>query len=296
MGTCKMCNKSGLFFKVDEFELCLSCMQRIKTEAGPIVEKLQYDMNAYDKYNREDIKYDCAKRMVPNFEQLLKYEKMGIPILNGKVGTVSNTILKLTAFINEYEDKNLVQYKRELRTKKSIKEFKKTESYVVVDFETTGFNPQKDRIIEIGIVKVQNGNIVDTFNMLINPCIKIPDEISHITGITDEMVKNQPKLSDVLTQMNIFIDNNCFISHNALFDASFYKTAVGGKLPASFTYIDTLDMVRNLYPELKNHKLDTLIKLFSLPVDSRHRALSDAISTQALFEKCLSDILEEVKS
>lgn len=295
MGTCKMCNKSGLFFKVDEFGLCLSCMQKIKTEASPIVEKLQYDMTAYDKYNREDIKYDRAKRMVPNFEQLLKYEKMGIPILNGKVGTVSNTISILNAFISNYEEKNLINYKRELKTKKSVREFKKTNSYVVVDFETTGFNPEKDKIIEIGIVKVQNGNITDTFCMLINPCIKIPDEIKDITGITDEMVKNQPKIIDVLTQMNSFIGSNCFISHNALFDVSFYKTAVEGKLPASFLYIDTLDMARNLYPELKNHKLDTLIKLFKLPVDNRHRALSDAISTQALFEKCLSDILEEVK-
>jgi DNA polymerase III epsilon subunit family exonuclease len=292
IGTCKLCIKSGLFFKVNNAGLCPSCMYKIQIDVGPIVQKLQYDMNAFDKYNREDIKYDRANRMIPNLQQLLKYEDMGIPILNGKVGTVALAISRLTEFVDTYIETSLINYEFKIKTKKSAREFLKKGKYVVVDFETTGFNPQKDKIIEIGIVKTANGIIIDTLDMLINPGIRIPKEIVKKTGISDELVKNMLHINDVIEQVREFISDNYFIAHNVVFDASFYKVALGGTLPETFTTIDTLYMARHLYPDLMNHKLDTLIRMFNLPVENRHRALSDALSTQALFEKCISDILK----
>ncbi|MDO5016565.1 MAG: 3'-5' exonuclease [Eubacteriales bacterium] len=158
--------------------------------------------------------------------------------------------------------------------------------YVVIDTETTGLSPGKDRVIEIAAVKVINGKIADSYTTLVNPRVKIRPEITSLTGITNGMLTAAPVIENVIGTINEFIGDNTLIGHNVVFDLKFLASEFSRcGLPVSpRDYIDTLPLARREFPNLQNHKLATLISELRLADKQDHRALSDANCTHRLYQ------------
>lgn len=160
------------------------------------------------------------------------------------------------------------------------------EDYTVVDIETTGFDPMFDEIIEVAGIKYRGRNEVGRFQSLVKPDDGIPDYITALAGITNEMVADAPGIEDVLPRFLEFIGEDIVVGHNVHFDVNFlYDYAEDFELkPFSNDLVDTLRLSRRLYPELQSHKLSALAAHFGVEPDGEHRALADCVTTQ----KCLS--------
>ncbi len=158
--------------------------------------------------------------------------------------------------------------------------------YVVFDIETTGFTPGKDHITEIGAVKIKNGEIIAEYKTFVNPCIPIPKPIIELTGITDEMVKDAPKIEIIIPEFLDFIENAVLVAHNAAFDTSFinYFANQQGRT-VSNTVVDTLGLSRLLLTELTRHKLNHVAKHLEIDLENHHRAIDDAVATAKIFLK-----------
>lgn len=169
--------------------------------------------------------------------------------------------------------------------------------YVVFDIETTGFSPVKDRIIEIGALKVQDGKITERFSTFINPGIPIPFEIEELTGISDSMVMDAEDIETVLPKFIEFIgsDDTILVGHNARFDVSFIrenmKRILGRELP--YTYVDTVGMARITLPGHKKYTLDAVAKMLKIRLDNHHRAVDDAECTAHIFLK-MTEMVKEM--
>ncbi|MBR5272611.1 MAG: PolC-type DNA polymerase III [Clostridia bacterium] len=164
-------------------------------------------------------------------------------------------------------------------------------SYVVFDLETTGIGALNERITEIGAVKVVDGKIVDKFATFVNPGKPIPERITEITGITDEMVADAPDESVAIPKFIEFCADSVLVAHNANFDMSFISASCN-RLGIDFrpAFIDTLVLARSIYTSIKNYKLGTIAKHLQLPEYTSHRAYDDA-QTLGLI---LIDILREI--
>ena len=156
---------------------------------------------------------------------------------------------------------------------------------VVFDFETTGVDYMNHGITEIGAVKMVNGKAVEQFTTLVKPDYRISEENSKITGITEDMVKDAPKITAVIPDFIKFIDGCTLVAHNADFDMKFLKRFAGASgYEVKNPVIDSLELARQTLPELKHHDLHTVCDHFSI-VFHHHRALSDAYATsEALVE------------
>jgi len=163
------------------------------------------------------------------------------------------------------------------------------QEYVVFDTETTGFYAGSDQMIEIGAVKIKNGEITDRFDELINPHRKLPTKIVELTEITDDMLKNCEDEETVTKKFLKWVDNLPMVAHNAKFDISFMKAACSKYNLGDFDYtvLDTMSMARMLYPSWVNHKLSTLVKNLEVPWDEEkhHRGDYDAEGTALAFYK-----------
>ena len=165
--------------------------------------------------------------------------------------------------------------------------------FVVFDLETTGFSPVKDRIIEIGAVKVVGGKIKERFSAFVNPEIPIPFQIEKLTGIHDEMVMNAEKIEEVLPKFLAFAKGGVMVAHNAAFDMGFIESkAADLKLYEEFTVVDTVALSRILLPSLRKHKLNNVAKAFNISLENHHRAVDDANATAEIFVKMISMLKE----
>ena len=171
-----------------------------------------------------------------------------------------------------------------------------SETIVVLDFETSGISPDHgDRAIEIGAVVLRQGEIVDRFQSLMNPGIRVNSFIESYTGITNQMVQSAPRSDKVMRGFARFIDNRPLVAHNASFDRRF--------LDAEFRRIGTrrsqefgcsMLTARRIYPEAPNHKLETLVRYKGLHTEGIfHRALADAEMTARLWVKMIEDLRED---
>lgn len=171
---------------------------------------------------------------------------------------------------------------------------KLTDNAVVFDIETTGFGPKNCKIIEIGAVKVSNGKIIDRFSTLINPETYIPEEITKLTSITTEMVKNEPNIEVVLPQFLEFCKGCFLVAHNSSFDTSFIMENMRKQgLSEQFTIADTVTMARILLPRLKNYKLDTVAERLGISLEHHHRAVDDAECTANIYIKLCELAIEK---
>ena len=156
--------------------------------------------------------------------------------------------------------------------------------FVVFDIETTGFSALKDRIIEIGAVKVENGVVIDRYSTFVNPERPIPFRIKNLTGITDEMVEDSLVIADILPKFLEFAGSCAIVAHNASFDTGFIrKNAKDIKAEFDPIILDTVEMSRILLPDLKNHKLDTVAQALGVSLENHHRAVDDAEATAQIF-------------
>lgn len=167
-------------------------------------------------------------------------------------------------------------------------------TFVVFDLETFGLNSHKNEIIEIGAIKLKGTRIVDTFSSFVNPNKIIPKRISELTHITQDMVDNAPTIEDVLPKFLEFTKDAVMVAHNSAFDMGFIRRDAKKYMGIDYKppVIDTLQMARDLYPDLKGYNLDRLNKTFKLSLENHHRAIDDAQSTAKLFIMFLEKYIE----
>ncbi len=166
-------------------------------------------------------------------------------------------------------------------------------TYVVFDLETTGFSAIKDKIIEIGAVKVEEGKITDRFSTFVNPGVPIPFRITQLTGITDQMVMDAPGIETVLPQFLEFIGEAALVAHNASFDVGFIEQNCRYQdITPDFTSVDTVAMARILLPTLSKYKLNVVAGALHISLENHHRAVDDAGATAEIFVRFL-EMLEE---
>ena len=167
-------------------------------------------------------------------------------------------------------------------------------TFVVFDLETFGLNSHKNEIIEIGAIKLKGTRIVDTFSSFVNPNKIIPKKISELTHITQDMVDNAPTIEDVLPKFLEFTKDAVMVAHNSAFDMGFIRRDAKKYMEIDYKppIIDTLQMARDLYPDLKGYNLDRLNKTFKLSLENHHRAIDDAQSTAKLFIMFLEKYIE----
>ena len=164
------------------------------------------------------------------------------------------------------------------------------DDYCVLDTETTGLSAYYDEIIEIGILRVRNNEIVDRYDQLIKPNFDIDDFITALTGITNDMLEGMPSIDSVKTDVLSFIGEDIILGHNTSFDMRFLNE--GFKEQLTNRYMDTMQFARKLYPELEHHRLSDLTDYLGLH-NNEHRALSDCTSTKELYDAVKASMAEK---
>ncbi len=168
------------------------------------------------------------------------------------------------------------------------------DEYIVFDIETTGLSVHNCKITEIGAVRFKGGEVTDVFNTFVDPGEHIPENITKLTGITDEMVNGAPSQADAVKKFLDFAGEHVLVAHNANFDVSFIRKACeDAKLPFSNTYLDTVALSRFLNPTLKNHKLDTIAEFYELGDFNHHRASDDAIMLAMILKKMFEELARD---
>ena len=170
----------------------------------------------------------------------------------------------------------------------NVSDYLKNNTIVMFDLETTGLDPERCMITEIGAVKIENGKCTQTFQTLVNPQMPIPKEVMEKTHITDEMVKDAPTIDQVMPDFYKFVDGAILSAYNIGFDYAFLKN-IGHKLRFSFNneQIDCLDVVRRKVASLSNYKLTTVSKALNIELKNAHRALADALAAAKVFIKLM---------
>lgn len=166
-------------------------------------------------------------------------------------------------------------------------------TYCVLDLETTGFSAVTEKITEIGIMKLKNGEVIDKFSCFVNPEKHIPQRVSEVTNITDEMVQNAETIDKVFPKMLEFLGDSVIVAHNAGFDVGFLKqNAKNLGYNFEYTYLDTLSLAKDLFPEYKKYKLGKIAENLGIKVEVAHRALDDVDTTVKVFNVML-DMLKK---
>lgn len=166
--------------------------------------------------------------------------------------------------------------------------------YCVFDIETTGLSFRTAKITEIGAMKIKNGKVIDTFECFVNPEEAIPYEVMKVTHITDDMVKEAETIEQVLTKFLEFVGNSILVAHNANFDIGFIRHfAKKHRLKFDNTYIDTLSIARDMFPEFKKFKLGVIAENLGIRGDVANRALDDVKTLVKVFELMINNLKEK---
>ncbi len=167
---------------------------------------------------------------------------------------------------------------------------------VVFDLETTGLSADKDKIIEIGAVKLKNMEIVGEYQTFVDPGFPIPDKIKQLTGISDDMVRGAKSDKEAVAEFIEFAGKSVLVAHNADFDTSFIRAACERYgMDYTFSKVDTVALSRAALPHLKNHKLDTVAKEYKLGDFNHHRAIDDAKMLAEIFKRLIGDASKQGK-
>ena len=167
-------------------------------------------------------------------------------------------------------------------------------TYCVLDLETTGFSFRTEKITEVGIMKIKNGEILDEFSCFVNPEKPIPERVVEVTNITDDMVKDAETIDKVMPKILEFVGDSVLVAHNADFDIGFLKyNAKQLGLTLDNTYIDTLRLSKDLFPDFKKYKLGLIAEKLGIKVEVAHRALDDVDTTVKVFNIMLGMLKEK---
>lgn len=158
--------------------------------------------------------------------------------------------------------------------------------FVAIDTETTGLSPIYNEIIEVSAIKYKGNKKLDSFSTLIKPEAPIPYNITRITGISNDMVKNAPRKEEIKEELVNFIGNNTIVAHNASFDMNFLNNSFDNKFKNN-KIIDTVKLSRIMHPELPNHKLSTVSEYIGITEDGYHRAEFDCECCAKIYMKYL---------
>ncbi len=165
--------------------------------------------------------------------------------------------------------------------------------FVVFDIETTGFSPVNDSIIEVGAVKIVNGEITERYSSFVNPHRSIPENITELTSITNEMVANAPDIKQVMSEFLEFTKGCVLVAHNANFDVGFMRTNADNlEMEFDYCYLDTLELCRAMFPEQKRHGLAAMVKFLNINLANHHRAVDDAEATAEVLKYCFGMLRE----
>jgi len=200
-------------------------------------------------------------------------------------GTINRDIDNYCSYCGILLNNSHLKRNQSLYTKTKTENF--VDNYIIFDLETTGLNPKDDKIIEIGALKYQDNNLIDSFSILINPKEKLSKKIIEITGITDDMLKDCDTIDNVLPKFLNWIEDYTLIAHNGSFDLGFIENKIKelNLEMINNKNIDTLYLSRKYITNIENHRLETLKKYFNLNYDS-HRALNDCYITNHVYQHC----------
>lgn len=181
----------------------------------------------------------------------------------------------------------------------SFEEYRNSLNCVVLDLETTGLNPKTDKIIEIGAIIVQQGEIKEDYSFLIHPGFLLQEHTISITKITDYMLQNQPSFEGVMEKLKPVLESSIYLGHNILFDYSFLKKSVTNVQPKGYRFekmgIDTLKIARVVLDGQQKKSLEALCEFYGIEYNA-HRALEDAKATWLLFQILLKEYYEKYPS
>ncbi|MEL7159768.1 MAG: exonuclease domain-containing protein, partial [Bacteroidota bacterium] len=164
----------------------------------------------------------------------------------------------------------------------------KNKEYAIIDVETTGGRASRHRVTEIGIVIFDGEKVLETYQTLVNPEMRIPAGITELTGITMEMVADAPKFHEVARRVVELTQDRIFVAHNSRFDYDFIREEYR-RLGYTFSrkQLCTVRLTRKTYPGLPSYSLGNLTRHFGIKLDNHHRALADAEATTELLKLCL---------
>lgn len=172
------------------------------------------------------------------------------------------------------------------------------DEYVMIDTETTGFSVEWDSMIEIGALKIRDGEVIDTFETFVKFDGKLPDFITELTGITDAMLADAPAPKEAIKAFLDFLGDDMIVGYNVGFDINFIREDLKRYFGQEMNndYIDCMRIARKLFPDEKHHRLKDMRKIFNIDVDREHRASHDCIATKAVFEKLREVALDKYGS
>lgn len=185
--------------------------------------------------------------------------------------------------VREHKGKSLIQFPKD---------------FIIIDLETTGLDPKYNDIIEISALKIRNNEITDTFDTLINPGYPIGSFISELTGITDDMLAEAPKIQAVLPSLHEFIGNDILMGHNAHFDINFLYDNFDCFLNQSLSndFVDTMRLAKRILREQEHHRLIDVAEAFGITVETTHRALADCHTTLMCYYKLKERVNKEYQN
>ncbi|MBN1175993.1 3'-5' exonuclease [Candidatus Woesearchaeota archaeon] len=170
---------------------------------------------------------------------------------------------------------------------------------IIIDLETTGLSPHRHKITEIAAVKILNNEIVDEFQTLVNPETPIPRFITKLTGITNDMVRDQPKIKEVLPSLKQFIGNSLIVGHNISFDYNFLQENFWRHENFLLTNdtLCTMKLARRIHSDLPSKRLGMICEYYGLINENAHRAMSDVQATHGILNNMLETLSQkEIKS
>jgi DNA polymerase III subunit epsilon len=160
------------------------------------------------------------------------------------------------------------------------------QNLVFVDLETTGGSPAYNRIIEVGLVRVANGKLIERWSTLVNPETSIPSNIQAFTGISNEMVRDAPRFADIAAEVFDKLTGSVFVAHNARFDHGFlHREFLRVNKQLAVAVLCTVKLSRRLFPQYIRHNLDSVMERHGITCAARHRALGDAVVLHDLWQK-----------
>lgn len=306
---CEKYIKKGLGVKIYGMAQYDNFSQDLVIMADSIYEEeLRPKPKKVDSYPRKRVELRCHTKMsalegVIDPKDLIKraedYEMVGIGITDDAGVQVFPTINNITGKKENFKvlygvDGFLVNDIEDPIFNLKDQNIKDT-TYSFLDIETTGLSYRTDQIIEVGVIKVKDGKEIDRYSTFVNPERPIPKQITDITNINDDMVKDAPTIKKVMREFKDFIGDTVLVAHNADFDIGFLRNKVYEALGESLdnTYLDTLRLARLTIPEIKRYALGRIATFFNIKVDVAHRAVDDVETMIAVTNRIFERIFEK---